>query len=217
MKRLSLFIIFIFTVNFAALGGNFTGTPDEFIVTINLVEFLNSTTNEWIVAGSGDYSFDITSVQPGQLCGGYGSPENFTPGVYTAIRVTVSRTIQITGIPTAHGGNTYYTRTGTATTFNTNMNVGGDAKGRCGQANITGPAQRVTTVLPSTAVTLAADTDYFIFQTNLTSSATLSPGTAMRAKIDFDAASVITYDHTTVAPVSVSYIGAAPTMTVAFY
>jgi len=39
----------------------------------------------------------------------------------------------------------------------------------------------------------------------------------MRAKIDFDAAGVITYDHTTVAPVSVSYIGAAPTMTVAFY
>jgi len=219
MKKLSIIIIFVLAMSSTAVADNFTGTPDEFYVTINKVEFYNATTDEWMVAGTGDYTFDITSVVPGQLCGGYGSPLAFTKGTYTAMRVTVSRTMQITGIPTVHGV-TYYTRTGTVANINNGMNVGGDGKAQCAQANTTGPAQRGTTIIPSTAMgagmTLAADTDYFIFQTNLAAPAELGPGTTMRARIDFDATGVITYDHDTAGGPG-CYIGAAPTITVAFY
>lgn len=208
MKRLSVIIIFILAMSSTAVADDFTGTPTEFRVTINKVEFYNSTTGEWLVAGTGNYTFDITSVDPGQLCGGYGSPEGFTRGTYTLMRVTVSRTMQINGSQ-SHGGTTYYMRTGTVDGVNTT--IGGGVQ--VAQANNTGPAQLATMILSQDWVTLAADTDYFILQRTLSSPAELGPGTTLRARIDFDATGVLTYDHTNGA----CYISAEPNITVAFY
>ncbi|MFC1509593.1 hypothetical protein ACFL60_07920 [Candidatus Omnitrophota bacterium] len=220
MKKLTIIIVFILAVTSTAIAATFTGTPEEFRVTINKVEFYNSTTDEWMVAGTGDYTFDITSVIPGQLCGGYGTPVAFTKGTYTKMRVTVSRTMQITGEPTVNGVDTYYTRTGTVDNINNGMNAGGDGKAQCAQANTTGPSQRCTTIIPSTnmgtGMTLAADTDYFLFQTDLATPAELGPGTIKRASIKFNATGVITYDPDTVGGPG-CYVGAPPTITVAFY
>jgi len=191
MNKLSVIIIFILAMSSTAVADNFTGTPSEFTVTVNRVEFYNSTTDEWLVAGTGNYSFDITSVEPGQLCGSYGSPESFTKGTYTLMRVTVSRTMQITGSQD-HGGTTYYTRTGTVAAVN--ATIGGGVQ--VTQANNIGPAQLATMILSQDWVTLAADTDYFILQRTLSSPAELGPGTTQRARIDFDATGVLTYDHT---------------------
>jgi len=191
-----------------AWADTFTATPTEFIVTINKVEFYNSTTGVWEVAGQGDYTFDITSVQPGQLCGGYGSPEGFSPGTYTQMRVTVSRTMQITA-SASHGGTIYYTLTGTDAVVNAAIGNGAQVA----DADATGPAVRGTNILPTDVITLAADTDYFIVTENLSSPAELGPGTQKRARIDFDATDVITFNHAQGA----CYISAQPNITVGFY
>ena len=109
------------------------------------------------------------------------------------------------------GGNTYYTRTGT----NNAVNLAGGNGLEVANTNIVGPAVSGTVVVPSNGVTLAADNNYFLFVNNITP-AVLGPGTTMRARIDFDATGVITYDHNTAGGPG-CYIGAAPTITVAFY
>ncbi|MFC1624206.1 hypothetical protein ACFL28_02670 [Candidatus Omnitrophota bacterium] len=208
MKKICVFIIFILAISSTAIADDFTGTPAEFIVTINLVEFYNSTTDQWMVAGTGDFTFDITSVLPGQLCGGYGTPVGFTKGIYTIMRVTVSRTMQINDSQT-HGAATYYTRTGTVPLVN--GNIGGGV--RVTQANAVGPAQRATMILSQGWVTPAADTDYFIVQVALAAPADLGPGTTKRCRIDFDAVGVLTYDHVNGA----CYINAQPNITAQFF
>ena len=195
------FSIFILSFAFMALGDNFTGTPTSYRVTVNKAELYNSSTSSWVTVGSGDMTFDIASVTAGQAVGNY-IDTAIPAGVYTQIRVTISRTMQIQG-SAAHGGSTYYT-----TTTQQSVGTGGQAV----VANTTGPAALGTMVVPSDNLPsgMTVSGTYFIITETLSSSFTVTPGIAKKISIDFDVTGSLTFNHDN--PTAVSW-PTAPTTT----
>jgi len=204
VTKLFFILLFVFVCNSNVMAVEFRATPDEFNVTVIKVEFYNSTGAIWETAGEGLWTFNITSVGPGDGCGGgggdgkFGTPIAFSPGLYTLIRVTVSRTITVRG-EAISGLDTYYTTSGTHAAIN-NAYQGGTQDFQVGKINTTTPSETTTVKVPMDAITaapnlsLAADTDYFIFTASLGEPAQLGPGTSKRAKIYFDAENVLIFN-----------------------
>ena len=46
-------------------------TATKFIATVNEIDFYNSTTGQWVTAGTGTETFDIASVGSGYTVGNY--------------------------------------------------------------------------------------------------------------------------------------------------
>ncbi|MCX7927430.1 MAG: hypothetical protein N2606_04765 [Candidatus Omnitrophica bacterium] len=110
-KKLILGLIILFTLQVSSYGDNVAVTPQEYIVTINKIEFYNEDTSSWITVGEGKLSFDIASVNAGQTVGSYVDASAVAEGTYTQGRVYVSLTFYLKASATIDG-TTYYTTEG---------------------------------------------------------------------------------------------------------
>ncbi|MBF0511093.1 MAG: DUF4382 domain-containing protein [Candidatus Omnitrophica bacterium] len=108
MKKLLIcfFFLFILTPYSFAGGGTEILTPTSYVVTVTEIDFFNSTTNQWVTAGTGAQSFDIAAFNSGQKVGDLISGVNLPNGTYTKMRCTLSRDIQIRAYSNSSG---YYT------------------------------------------------------------------------------------------------------------
>ena len=96
MKKIFLILLFTFlTLNkgFAA-----TGEATEYEVTMKKVELCSDATcTTPIIVGERDMAADIAAADAGATVGNYASTSGIPGGTYTHIRITMSRTFQITG------------------------------------------------------------------------------------------------------------------------
>jgi hypothetical protein len=99
-------------------------TVTSFKVTLYEMDFFNSTTNQWVTAGTGTLSFDLASVNSGQTVGNYLSGAKLPNGTYTQIRLFVSRYMDLT----AYDGS-YYTDGSTEADPNLGDSAGGYVAG----------------------------------------------------------------------------------------
>ena len=96
MKKIFLILLFTFlTLNkgFAA-----TGAATEYEVTMKKVELCSDATcTTPTTVGERDMAADIAAADAGATVGNYASTSGIPSGTYTHIRITLSRTFQITG------------------------------------------------------------------------------------------------------------------------
>jgi len=180
MRRI-LFLTLLFFIAYInySFAKTANATPDEYIVTINKVELYNSTTSTWVTVASGDLTFDIASVNAGEVAGSYVSGAAIPEGVYTQERTTVSRTFYIKASGTIDA-TTYYTDTGN-TSFETD--------GLAANTNTTGPAVRGKVVVPTTGLQGAGFTvqgDYFYHEGDLPSPITVKKSLTKKMRIKFN-------------------------------
>lgn len=206
MKRivfLSL-IFFVLHINYS-YGATATATPDEYIVTINKVELYNSTTSSWETVAEGDLTFDMASVNAGQVAGTYASGAAIPEGAYTQERTTVSRTFYLTASGNI-GGTNYYTDTG---------NTPGFAGGLRANTKTTGPAVRGTVVASIAGLQDAGFTivgNYFYHEGSLPSSITVKKNSTKTLRIKFNVLNTAVFDDEGTPGSAVCY-NEAPTVT----
>ena len=96
MKKIFLILLFTFlTLNkgFAA-----TGEATEYEITMKKVELCSdSACATATIVGERDMAADIAAADAGATVGNYASTAKIPAGTYTHIRITISRTFQITG------------------------------------------------------------------------------------------------------------------------
>ena len=96
MKKIFLILLFTFlTLNkgFAA-----TGEATEYEITMKKVELCSdSACATAAIVGERDMAADIAAADAGATVGNYASTAGIPAGTYTHIRITISRTFQITG------------------------------------------------------------------------------------------------------------------------
>lgn len=110
MKKYLFFAIFLLmTVSRGWADVDVNVTATKFIATVSEIDFYNSTTGQWITAGTGIATFDIASVGSGQTVGNYISGANLPNGTYTQIRLIAARSMQIEASDVANG---FYTNGG---------------------------------------------------------------------------------------------------------
>ena len=98
MKKIFLILVFtllILNKSYAVTG---TGPATEYEVTMRKVELCtDSTCTSPYIVGETDMLADIAAANAGATVANFASTSGIPPGTYTHIRVTISRTIQITG------------------------------------------------------------------------------------------------------------------------
>ena len=195
MKKILFFsLIFLVVYINYSYAATSTATPDEYIVTINKVELFNSSTGSWEIVGEGDLTFDIASINAGQIAGGYASNASIPAGVYTQERTTVSRTFYLTASGSI-GGTTYYTSTGSTSLDGIEPGV---TDGSAANIKTTASAVRGTTVLPTKWLTdngFTVQGDYFYHEGNLPSPITIIKGITKRMRVKFDVTDKVQFDN----------------------
>ena len=194
MKRYVFLIIFILLFSFRVFAVQFNGTPTNYTVTMNRVELYNSTTSTWVEVASGDQSFNIASVNAGQSVGSYISSAPIPEGVYTQIRVRISRTMNLQCQRT-FGANTYYTTT-------TQQAIG--SGGRAVVINTTEGSPQLGTIYiptgqppspPAYLVSHTIDGTYFVEVMNLSTNITVIQGLSNTVAVQFDVTNSVTFDN----------------------
>jgi len=112
MKKIFLILLFTFlTLNKSYAA---TGEATEYEITMKKVELCSdaSCTTPFTV-GETDLAADIAAADAGATVGSYASTSGIPPGTYTHIRITISRTIQITGTVVISGSSSCFTDGGT--------------------------------------------------------------------------------------------------------
>ena len=112
MKKIFLILLFtllIFNKSYAA-----TGAATEYEITMKKVELCSDATcTTPITVGETDMAADIAAADAGATVGNYASTSGIPSGTYTHIRITISRTIQITGTVVISGSSSCFTDGGT--------------------------------------------------------------------------------------------------------
>lgn len=106
-RFLRLFAVVVAAVGFThAASAQTTGTPSEYSVSVSKIELCTEATCATpFVLGAGAQAFNIASAAVGGQLGSYASATNWPVGtMFSHIRVTMSRTIGITGSVTAVPG-----------------------------------------------------------------------------------------------------------------
>ena len=80
---LFLICIILFSLSYSVYGATGYGTPEIYRITISKVELYNSTTSSWVTVGEGELTFNIASVNAGEIVGSYVSSKSIPEGVYT--------------------------------------------------------------------------------------------------------------------------------------
>lgn len=142
----------------AARPAIFTGTvvtPSVYEVTLKTVEF-RQVGGSWVTFIDGAYTFDIASATAGAAVGAFASGSSLPNGTYDTMRVTISRTFNMTFAGT-DGGQPCRTNTGNGTgAFGALSNAGtGTTDGAAGslQAVPIPSGASVTTVLSNAGFT----------------------------------------------------------------
>ena len=114
MKK--IFLIFVLTfLNFnKGFAATATGEATEYEITMKKVELCSdSTCATAVIVGEKDLAADIAAADAGATVGNYASTSGIPSGTYTHIRITISRTIQITGTVVISGSSSCFTDGGT--------------------------------------------------------------------------------------------------------
>ena len=202
MKKICLFLFFCICFFIFNPGYGFSasglGTPEKYQVTVRKMELYNSTTGSWVTAGEGDLTFNIASATAGQVVGSYISGKPIPEGVYTQMRVTISRTMSIKSTGSI-GGITYYT---TANTLNGPVGstavLASNSLSDYAEGALSGPS---TDSPPHYHVV----GDDFIDTSTLPSPITVKKGAAKKIRIKFDVTGAVTFDSGIAAPKIICY------------
>lgn len=166
--------------------GNYYGNASVYRVTVSKVETSQDNVS-WITLGEGAQEFDIASVSVGQQAGAYVSGKSIPLGTYRYMRVTISRTMYITGVSVS----------GTQYTSSTTVDIGG---GLLGVATTTANAEIATIVIPSSAQspdptheTLEVSGNNLIVTSTLDEPFTVTAGSGT-LKINFNTQTTIEFD-----------------------
>ena len=112
MKK--IFLILLFTFLILNKGYAATGAATEYEVTMKKVELCSDATcTTPITVGERDMAADIAAADAGATVGSYASTSGIPSGTYSHIRITISRTIQITGTVVISGSSSCFTDGGT--------------------------------------------------------------------------------------------------------
>ena len=110
MKKIFLILLFTFLTLNKAYAASGTGEATEYEITMKKVELCSdaSCTTPFTI-GETDLAADIAAADAGATVGSYASTSGIPPGTYTHIRITISRTIQITGTVVISGSSSCFT------------------------------------------------------------------------------------------------------------
>lgn len=194
MRRIFILILLVISSallsqNFLYAGpgdaGNYYGNATSYRVTVSKVEFSQDNVS-WITLGEGAQEFNIASVNVGEQAGAYVSGKSIPIGTYKYVRITVSRTMYITGVSAS----------GTQYTSSTTIDIGG---GALGVATATPNTQTATIVIPSSAPSPDPNESLEISGNNMIVTSTLSEPFTVTAgngtlKINFNTQTTIEFD-----------------------
>ncbi len=193
-------------------------TPEVYKVTISKVEVYNTSTGQWVVIGEGDVTFDIASVGAGQIVGGYVTGQPIPEGVYTKVRVTVSRHMRIK----AHinvGGTEYYTSSNSQQ-FDLDGGPGEDLVTTVVATTQVSAYTEGEVVSPSgsNGIHYQVNGEYFTDTQVLSTPFTVKKGMSQKLRIKFDVTnSAIFYDGDNVSPpwgTTPFFLPGTPTITI---
>jgi len=114
MKKIFLILLFTFLILNKGYAATATGEATEYEITMKKVELCSDATcTTPITVGETDMAADIAAADAGATVGNYASTAGIPSGTYSHIRITISRTIQITGTVVISGSSSCFTDGGT--------------------------------------------------------------------------------------------------------
>ena len=114
MKKIFLILLFTFLILNKGYAATATGEATEYEITMKKVELCSDATcTTPITVGEIDMAADIAAADAGATVGSYASTSGIPSGTYSHIRITISRTIQITGTVVISGSSSCFTDGGT--------------------------------------------------------------------------------------------------------
>lgn len=114
MKKIFLILLFTFLILNKGYAATATGEATEYEITMKKVELCSDATcTTPITVGEIDMAADIAAVDAGATVGSYASTSGIPSGTYSHIRITISRTIQITGTVVISDSSSCFTDGGT--------------------------------------------------------------------------------------------------------
>ncbi|MDA8841646.1 hypothetical protein N9N38_02775 [Candidatus Pelagibacter bacterium] len=114
MKKIFLILLFTFLILNKGYAATATGEATEYEVTMKKVELCSDATcTTPIIVGERDMAADIAAADAGATVGNYASTAGIPSGTYSHIRITISRTIQITGSVVISDSSSCFTDGGT--------------------------------------------------------------------------------------------------------
>lgn len=114
MKKIFLILLFTFLILNKGYAATATGEATEYEITMKKVELCSDATcTTPITVGETDMAADIAAVDAGATVGSYASTSGIPSGTYSHIRITISRTIQITGTVVISDSSSCFTDGGT--------------------------------------------------------------------------------------------------------
>jgi len=114
MKKIFLILLFTFLILNKGYAATATGEATEYEITMKKVELCSDATcTTPITVGETDMAADIAAADAGANVGNYASTAGIPSGTYSHIRITISRTIQITGTVVISGSSSCFTDGGT--------------------------------------------------------------------------------------------------------
>ena len=114
MKKIFLILLFTFLTLNKGFAATATGEATEYEITMKKVELCSdSACATAVIVGERDMNADIAAADAGATVGNYASTSGIPSGTYSHIRITISRTIQITGTVVISGSSSCFTDGGT--------------------------------------------------------------------------------------------------------
>ena len=114
MKKIFLILLFTFLILNKGYAATATGEATEYEITMKKVELCSDATcTTPITVGERDMAADIAAADAGATVGNYASTAGIPSGTYSHIRITISRTIQITGSVVISDSSSCFTDGGT--------------------------------------------------------------------------------------------------------
>jgi len=114
MKKIFLILLFTFLILNKGYATTATGEATEYEITMKKVELCSDATcTTPITVGEIDMAADIAAADAGATVGNYASTAGIPSGTYSHIRITISRTIQITGTVVISDSSSCFTDGGT--------------------------------------------------------------------------------------------------------
>ena len=114
MKKIFLIFVLTFLTFNKGFAASATGEAAEYKITMKKVELCSdSACATAVTVGERDMDADIAAANAGATVGNYASTSGIPSGTYSHIRITISRTIQITGTVVISGSSSCFTDGGT--------------------------------------------------------------------------------------------------------
>ncbi len=163
------------------------GTPEIYKVTLHKVELYNSVTDSWVTVCEDDLTFNIASVNAGEIVGGYVNSKPIPEGTYTQERITVSRTMSIKSTTTIGITNYYTTATSISGPNGTQAVVASTNASQYTEGTVKTPS-----VSQGPRYTVTGE--YFTDTHNLPSSIVVKKGILKKVRIKFNVTNAVEFN-----------------------